>query len=221
MAKAQVFVDYTKIISPYNAVVTLRSFHDGAFIRSASEGGNVPVLSVAITNLMRVVMLVPDRDVPFVKRGDPATIQVDALGGQVFRGVVARMANSEDAQKLMRTEVDLPNPDNRLRDGMYGTGTIEVTPPSKNLSIPSACLIEQSGQGEGAVYVVKDGKVRRQPVRVGADNGSEIEVLSGLEPDDQVIVRYSGSIAEGVAVQTEPMNGSTRPTNPSATGKPS
>ena len=201
--------------------MTLRSFHNGDFIRSASDGGNIPVLSVAITDLMRVVMLVPDLDVPYVNRGDPVTIQVDALGGQVFRGVVARMANSENEQKLMRTEVDLPNPDNRLRDGMYGTGTIEDRPPSNNLSIPSACLIEQTGQGEGAVYLVKDGKVHRQPVRVGADNGSEVEVLSGLQPEDQVIVRYSGSIAEGVAVQTEPTNESTRPTNPSATEKPS
>ena len=106
--------------------------------------------------------------------------------GQVFRGVVARFANSENEQKLMRTEVDLPNPDNRLRDGMYGTATLELEPPSKNLSIPSSCLIEQDGQGEGAVYVVRDGKAHRQAVRVGLDNGSEVEIVEGLNPDDQV-----------------------------------
>jgi HlyD family secretion protein len=117
LAKSQVFVDYTKITSPYAGVVTLRSFHNGDFIRSAAEGGNIPVLSVARTDLMRFVILVPDLDAPFVDRGDPATIQVDALKGQIFRGGVARIANSEDALKLMRTEVDLPNPDNRLRDG--------------------------------------------------------------------------------------------------------
>ena len=131
---------------------------------------------------MRVVILVPDLDVPFVDRGDPATIQVDALKGQVFRGKVARFANSENDQKLMRTEVDLPNPDNRLRDGMYGTATLEVEPPSKNLTIPSTCLIEQTGQGKGAVYVVQDGKVHRQPVQVGEDNGREVEILRASRP---------------------------------------
>ena len=205
LAKSQVFVDYTKITSPYAGVVTLRSFHNGDFIRSAAEGGNIPVLAVARTDLMRVVILVPDLDVPFVDRGDPATIQVDALKGQIFRGSVARIANSEDALKLMRTEVDLPNPDNRLRDGMYGTATIEAEPPSNNLSLPSSRLIEQTGEGEGAVYVVRDGKARRQVVRVGPDSGSKVEIVEGLKPDDHVIVRYTGSIAEGVAVEISPL----------------
>ena len=128
-AHGQVLVDYTRIISPYDGVVTLRSFHDGDFIRSAADGGAIPVLAVAQTDLMRVVIFVPDLDVPFVNRGDPATLRVDALQGQVFRGVVARFADVENEQKLMRTEVDLPNPDNRLRDGMYGTATIEVAAP--------------------------------------------------------------------------------------------
>ena len=53
----------------------------------------------------------------------PATITFDALAGRVFQGKVARFANSETELKLMRTEVDLPNPKNELRDGMYGTAT--------------------------------------------------------------------------------------------------
>jgi multidrug efflux pump subunit AcrA (membrane-fusion protein) len=105
----------------------------------------------------------------------------------------------------MRTEVDLPNPDNRLRDGMYGTATIEAEPPSKNLSIPSSCLIEQTGEREGAVYVVQDGKARRQAVRVGPDSGSEVKIIEGLNANDHVIVRYTGSIAEGVAVEISPL----------------
>jgi HlyD family secretion protein len=202
-AHSQVLVDYTRIISPYDGVVTLRSFHDGDFIRSAADGGAIPVLAVAQTDLMRVVIFVPDLDVPFVDRGDPATVRVDALQGRVFRGVVARFANVENDQKLMRTEVDLPNPDNRLRDGMYGTTIIEVQPPSRNLRIPSSCLIEQGGQGQGAVYIVRDGKVHRQAVEVGQDNGGEVEIISGLTPDDQVVVRYNGTIDEGLAVRTD------------------
>jgi HlyD family secretion protein len=208
LAKADVLLDYTKIISPYDGVITQRFFHDGAFIRSATEGGTTPVLAVAQNDLMRVVILVPDRDVPFVKRGDPARIRVDALQGRTFEGKVARFANAEDEQKLMRTEVDLPNPDDVLRDGMYGTATLALVPPSKNLSVPSSSLIEQDGQGRGAVYVVRDGKVRRVPVQVGMDNGRDVEILEGLSDDDQVVVRYNGSIAEGLAVQAIPFRSS-------------
>jgi HlyD family secretion protein len=152
-----------------------------------------------------VVILVPDLDVPFVDPGDPATIEVDALKGEVFHGKVARIANSEDAQKLMRTEVDLPNPRNRLRDGMYGKVSLEVEPPSDNLTIPSSCLTVLKAGGDGVVYVIRDGKAHRQAVRAGRDDGARVEILEGLDPDDQVIVRYTGSIAEGVAVKTEPI----------------
>jgi hypothetical protein len=86
---------------------------------------------------------------------------------------------------------------------MYGTAIIEVEPPSRNLRIPSSCLIEQSGQGQGAVYIVRDGKVHRQAVEVGQDNGGEVEIIGGLTPDDQVVVRYNGTIDEGLAVRTD------------------
>ena len=77
LAKAEVLLDYTRITSPYDGVVTLRNFHEGDFIRSASEGGLIPVLSVKRNDLMRVIILVPDLDVPYVKVGDPATIWID------------------------------------------------------------------------------------------------------------------------------------------------
>ena len=152
LAKADVLVNYTRITSPYDGVITRRSFHNGDFIRSAAEGGDTPLLAVDRTDLMRVVIMVPDLDVPFVDRGDPATLAVDALAGRIFEGKVARFANSETELKLMRTEVDLPNPRNELRDGMYGTARLEVVPPSNNLTVPSTCLIEQTDKGEGAVY---------------------------------------------------------------------
>src|SRR5262249_15012172 len=56
----------------------------------------------------------------------------------------------------------------------------------------------------GTIYVVRDGKAHRVAVRVGRDTGVDAEILEGLSPDDQVIVRYNGSLAEGVAVQSEP-----------------
>jgi RND family efflux transporter MFP subunit len=204
LAKAEVMLEYTRIVSPYDGVISLRSFHDGDFIRSAAEGGITPLLAVKQNDLMRAIILVPDLDVPYVKRGDPATIKIDALPGKSFAGKVARFSSSEDEQKLMRTEVDLPNPEGLLRDGMYGMATIHLEPPSNNLRIPSTALLEQDGAGHGAVYVVRDGKAHHVSILVDKDNGREAEVVQGLSPDDQVIARYNGSIAEGLAVQAEP-----------------
>ena len=93
---------------------------------------------------------------------------------------------------------------------MYGMATLELEPPSKNLTIPSTALIEQTGEGKGSVYVVQDGKVFRQPVQVGEDNGREVEILSGLTSESQVVVSYSGSIAVGLAVNAVRWGGGDR-----------
>lgn len=205
LGKARVMQDYTRITSPYDGVVTLRSFHRGDFVRSATEGGNVPVLAVAVTDKVRVVLPVPDVDVPFVDAGDPATLQIVALPGETFLGVVSRYSNSEDPQsRNMRTEVDLPNPDGKLREGMYGQVTVLLDPASPNsVRIPSSGLVGLTGKGEGSVYVVRDGKARKVEVRVGKDDGIDAEILSGLAAEDSVIVRYNGPIADGTPVMAE------------------
>ncbi len=204
LAKAKVLLDYTRITSPYTGVVTRREFHRGDFIRSAADGGAVPMLSVAKTDVMRVVVPVPDRYVPYVDKGDPALVRVDALPGQSFHGAVSRFSYMEDPEnRTMRTEVDLPNPDNKLHEGMYGGVTLTLSPASDNLTIPSSSLVEQLPQARGTVYVVRDGKVHKVEIRVGRDNGLDVEVVEGLKPDDQIVVSYNGSITEGTPVQVE------------------
>jgi HlyD family secretion protein len=205
LGRAKVMQDYTRITSPYDGVITVRSFHRGDFIRSASEGGNVPVLAVARTNLMRVVLPVPDTDVPFVNKGDKATLHIVALPGKTFTGVVSRYSESEDSQsRNMRTEVDLPNPDDNLREGMFGRVTLILQAAAPNsVTIPSSGLIGQSGTGSGSVYVVRDGKARKVDVQVGNDNGVESEILSGLTTEDLVITSYNGSITDGTPVHAE------------------
>lgn len=205
LAKAKVMADYTKITSPYDGVITLRSFHRGDFIRSASEGGAVPLLAVARTDLMRVVIPVPDREVPFTDKGDKATVVLDALPGRAFPGAISRFSESENPQdRNMRTEVDLENKDGKLREGMYGRVTILLDPASpRAVTVPSSSLLKQSSAGDGQVYVVRDGKAHKVDVRVGMDNGNEVEVLQGLSAADQIIVRYNGALADGMPVTTE------------------
>jgi HlyD family secretion protein len=209
LGKAKVMQDYTRIKSPYDGVVTVRTFHPGDFIRSASEGGNLPVLAVAETDKMRVVLPVPDTDVPFVNKGDKAILQIVALPGTTFTGEVSRFSYTEDAEsRNMRTEIDLPNPDGTLHEGMFGRITVILQAAAPNsVTIPSSGLLGQTGKGEGTVYVVKDGKAHKVDVQVGNDNGVETEILKGLTPDDQVITSYNGSVEEGTPVKPEAKKG--------------
>jgi RND family efflux transporter MFP subunit len=204
--KAQVIVDYTRIKSPYDGVVTDRNFHVGEFIRSASEGGTVPVLRVARTDLMRIVTKIPDNDVPYLDAGDPAVLKVKTLGGTEFKGKVARMSYSEEVDtRTMRVEVDIPNADGRLREGMYGLVTILLQPASKDpntVTIPDACLVGEANEGKATVFVIRDGKAHLTHIKTGSDNGIEIEVLHGLKPTD-LIAKSAADLHDGQEVVTQ------------------
>jgi HlyD family secretion protein len=204
LARAKVFEGYTTIRSPFDGVITRRTYHDGDFILEGSNSGNRPLLSVAVKNLMRVVVDVPAPDVPYTRRGVRAEVRVDTLPGKVFAGNIARTASSEDYNsRTMRAEVDLRNPDDVLTDGMFCSITLFLGSNSSSLSIPSDCLIGKEQDGQRSVYVVQNGKAHRVSVHVGLDDGIHAEVLSGLDPSAQVIEGHGPGLAEGVAVTVE------------------
>lgn len=201
-ARADALLAYTKIVSPYDGVITKRNFFRGAFIRSAAEGGVIPLLTVARTDKVRVVTYVPDRDVPLTTVGDAAEITLDALGSEVLKGTVSRFADSEDpASRTMHTEIDLPNPNDRIRAGMYGVAKIFLDTSTKASTLPSSCLVGESKAGKADVYVVRDGRAKKVQVTLGEDDGIRVEILSGVEPDDEVIVG-TGSVVEGSPVRS-------------------
>lgn len=209
LEKSQVLLDYTVIRSPYTGVITKRNFHPGDFIRSADAGGErIPVLAVERTDVMRIVIQVCERDAPFVDCGDPAVVEVDALPGVVFKTQgadkveVSRLAASEDSYaRMMRTEVHVKNPDGKLRRGMFGRVTLILQSGAPGACrIPTAGLSGKEGGGKGSVRVVRNDRVAVIPVLYGTDNGSEIEILSGLTLDDRVILRAAGTVNEGTTV---------------------
>jgi HlyD family secretion protein len=219
LAMAKVFVEYTKIKSPYDGVVTYRgeSVHLGSFVRAADQGGaNVPLLTVATIDKMRTIIPVPDKDVPYCHVGDPVTITIDALPGKVFHAKVDRTSESETLDdRLMRVEADLENSDGVLRDGMFVRADILLEKVVKNLTVPSSCLIDRNGKGDGAVMVVKDGKIDRVNVKVGMDTGLRAEIVTGLGENDQVILQPDPSIADGTSVQVESV--ASHPGSPAST----
>jgi RND family efflux transporter MFP subunit len=190
---------FATITAPFDGVVTQRASFVGDFVRSANEGpSQEPLLTVQRTDKMRVVVQLPDRDVPFADPGDPAEIEIDALGDSKVAGKISRIAKAEDAQtRVMRIEIDVPNPKGNICHGMYGKVIITLNKSPDQLSIPSACLVGRAGNGKGAVYVVRDGHAHLVSLRLGIDNGIRVGVLSGLALDDSVILQPGNTLTEG------------------------
>jgi HlyD family secretion protein len=208
LAKAQVFVNYTKIVAPFDGVITHRNFHVGDLIQAGNQSEKIPLLRVARTDLMRVVVLVPDNDSPFTDPSDPAVLTISTLGNRQFSGKVARVSDSlEVDSRTMRTEIDLPNSTNVLREGMYGTVEISLSPATNNLTIPSNCLVGEVESNKASVYVVREGRAHRVPVKIGTDNGVEVEIVSGLHSNDEVVTTHGGTLAEGQPVVGQVVEG--------------
>ncbi len=202
LAKAETFVKYTKIISPYDGVVTRRSFFDGDFITAGAGSDNPPILSVHRVDLMRVVVQVPDRFVRWVHRGDPALFVADELPGQQFIGRVSRLARHEDPlTRLMRMEVDIENPQGLLYDGMYGRMTILLERHQPGVTVPSQCLTGTAEDKQRSAFVVRNGTAQEVDVQVSQDNGTLASIIKGLTPDDEVVAEHGPDLHDTAPVQ--------------------
>ena len=115
----------------------------------------------------------------------------------------------------MRVEIDLPNPDGLLREGMYGERASGSKPPRSDSRCPWPASSTAPGRGRGWSRSSATGRSERVKVELGADNGTLVEVDSGLGPDDEVVLRSSTPLEEGMAVEAIKASRMSRLTRPS------
>lgn len=201
LERSQVLVGFACLRAPFNGVVTHRNIFPGDYVRPPSPGASaVPLLTVQRTDLMRVVVQVPDRDVPFTDVGDPAEVEVDALPGERLPAKVSRLAASEDpATRLMRVEIDLPNPTGKLAHGMFGHVVIFLD-RVKSLTVPSTALVGSIQDGKGSIYVVRNGHASLISVPMASCSGSRLALLGGVGASDEVIARPPADLVNGAEV---------------------
>ena len=89
LENATAVAGYTRIVSPWDGIVTKRGYHVGDFVRSGELGAPMPLLSLIQTGKVKVIVEVPDRDAPYLDKGDRAVVKIDALGGRTYQGAIA------------------------------------------------------------------------------------------------------------------------------------
>jgi HlyD family secretion protein len=201
LEKTQVLLDYAVIRAPFDGEICHRYFFPSDYIRSAAEGATQPLLTIQRTDKLRVVVRLPDSAVPYLDKGDPAIVRIDSLPGRKFIGRVSRKAGSEDPNtRLMRTEIDLPNPTGEIGDGMYGKVKILLDRFPNHWSIPM-CSVVRDKEGHTAVFVVNAGRLELREVQVGKDNGQRVALTHGLSADDLVVRNPGPSLIAGAEVE--------------------
>jgi RND family efflux transporter MFP subunit len=205
-------LEYTRVGAPYDGVITRRYLHTGAFITTGRN--DQPLLTVMRTDQLRVVVDVPEKDVRYLDKADTVRADLDALPGKQFTWKITRLAPVLGAGKKVRVEVDIPNPDGTLYPGMYGHASVILEEKSGALTVPRASL---GNDEQGAfVWLVADGKARRQRVTVGLTRGERAEITSGLSGTEEVVCGGPRHLREGQPVTPQRGQGAKGPRSRSA-----
>ncbi len=204
--RLEALVQYTKVRAPYDGVVTHRHVNTGDFLQPAGKGAGV--FTVARLDPVRVVVDVPEADAALVHDKTPVKLVVQALGGAELSGTVTRTSWSLDpAARTLRAEIDLPNPGERLRPGMYVYARITAELP-ETWALPSAAVVKQ---GEATVcFRVEGGKAVRLPIQTGRSDGQFTQVLRKQKPGSaewedvagtEVVASQAAGLSDGQTVQ--------------------
>lgn len=177
-----------RVTAPLSGTITARQTSEGAM---AAPGQ--PMFTLAEDSDMRVLILVPERDLSQLQPGNPVTVTSPAFPRKRFSGTVARINPAVDPQtRLLQVEVDLPG--SELRSGMFVQATIEGDAHA-GLVVPVQAV---QGEGDSAhVFLVNGTTVKRIPVQLGARVDSRFEVRSGLDAGAKVVSDGSAFLADG------------------------
>ncbi len=194
---------FEKIYAPYSGIVTQRNTDIGDLINSGSSTTSntaKELFHIASVNELRIFVAVPEVYAPDIHNGDTATLTLDEYPGQTFTGTVTRNSGAIDSgSRTLNVEVDVNNQAGKLLPGAYVFVHFKIPQQSRELSIPANALLFRS---EGLqVGLVRDGHVHLQRVTIGKDNGKSVEISTGLNPGDQIILDPSDSLAEGQSVR--------------------
>jgi RND family efflux transporter MFP subunit len=202
---------FEKIYAPFDGIITARNTDIGALIDAGATTQPRELFHIAAIRTLRLYVAVPEVYSRAARTDAPATLTLDEFPGQTFHGTLVRNANSIDiASRTLLVEVDVDNPTGQLLPGAYVFVHLKLPEETRSVTIPSNTLIFRK---EGLqVGLVRNGTTELVPVKIGRDYGNSVEIVSGLQPTEAVIVDPSDSLVAGMPVRlsSKPTGGSGR-----------
>jgi RND family efflux transporter MFP subunit len=208
---------YTRIVAPFDGVVTVRATDVGALINAGGAPGS-ELFVVSDTHKLRVYVSVPQSLVSMLRPGSRATLTVPERPVRSYAAVVQSMSRAiSSASGSMLVQLSVDNDGGDLLPGGFANVRFETPRSVGALSIPPSALIFDKS-GPRVATVGQGDKVVLKPVKVARDLGTTIELASGLSPDDRIIESPPDGVEDGDHVQVAG-NATTSPPSPGAVGK--
>jgi RND family efflux transporter MFP subunit len=192
--------EFKQVKAPFDGTITERKIDIGNLVTAGSGSTTTPLYRMAQTDPLRIFVDVPQSaSGELMKAGVPAEIRATGAVGGVFAGKITRSAEALNAEaRTMRVEVDMPNANHALVPGMYVNVAFQL-PPRGLAEVPAAALIFRA-TGTQVAQVDANSKIQFSDVVIARDNGSLVELASGVRPGDKLVLNISSQIAAGQTV---------------------
>jgi RND family efflux transporter MFP subunit len=192
---------FERIVAPFDGVITERNVERGDLVSTGNAGAAKPLFSIAQSETLRIQIDVPQSEAVNIQNGQRAAIDVKERLGRAYTGTVTRSAGSLDsAARTMLTEVQVDNRDGSLLPGMYAKVKFTLPQQRASLIIPTSSLVVDRA-GMHVVTVNGDHTIHFNPVAVGKDMGTTIEILNGLDASESIVASPNDLLSEGEHVE--------------------
>ncbi len=201
VARLEKMQSFKKIYAPFDGVITARKTDVGALLDAGSQGAGRELFHIASTKKLRVYVNVPQLYSRDVADGMEADLTLAEYPGRHFTGKVVRNTKAIDvASRTLLTEVDVDNASGELLPGSYTQVHLKLKATERALVLPVNAMLFRA-EGMQVAVVTPDQRVALKNVQLGRDFGTQVEILSGLDANDQVIVNPSDSLVAGTQVR--------------------
>ena len=193
----------TRLVAPIDGIITGKYQNDGEIFSMAPNPmiGKAAIVSVMQINPVKVFINVSESYFPEIKEGMKAKIRLDIYPEEEFTGKIYRIHPTIDPMtRTFTIEIIMDNNSLRLRPGMFARIELIIGEKSANL-VPSLAVLKQTGTNERYVFVYKEGKAIRKTVQVGRLYDDQVEIESGIDPGETLIISGQRKLLDGTQVE--------------------
>jgi RND family efflux transporter MFP subunit len=194
---------YARVTAPFDGIITKRYVDPGAYIpvpNAASTPEAAAIVNLTDFKTLRMQVAVPETEATHIQIGESVRWTSDDYPGQHFDGTVTRTYWSLDkATKSMLVETQMANPGMKFRPGMLVNARIGIETKDDALLLPVEAVVKE--KTNSFVLVFNDGKVKKSPVEVGFNDGTNVEIVAGIKPADLAIMPSQQTLRDGQLVK--------------------
>jgi membrane fusion protein (multidrug efflux system) len=190
---------YLHLTAPFAGVITDRNLSPGAAVGPGS-GATLPLFKLRQLSRLRLRVAVPEAYVADLHQGGAVQFTVKSYPGRTFTGRITRLAgNVQAVTRSEQVEIDIPNPKEELKPGMFASASLPISRPQSSLFVPKTAVVTTAER----TYVIRvaDGRTEPVTVQVGDENGGMVQVFGKLKADDVVLKTGNEELAASQSVQ--------------------